>query len=377
MQHSVVIQSLCAVGLLALVGCGKKNDFVAPPPPAVTIANPVQMDVTTYKRFPARVEAFESIEIRARVAGFLRSVEFEDGAMVKTGDLLFRIEPEQYQATLQTAKAQLSQAESAAKLAETTYKRKEHAFKTEAVSELDLLSAEAELDSARAAVRGAEAAVEQAELNLSYTEVRAPRDGQVGRELVNIGNLVGSGGSTLLTTLIVDNPVFAYAELDERSLLPFLKRVQLEKQNPPPVSLELANGERYSLQGKLDYMDPTLDPDTGTVTIRAVFDNPEHFLKAGMFARILVPREVKGAIVIPESAIQKDMVGAFVLLIDSQNLVEARYIKEGVRLEDGKRIVSEGLAPTDRMVVRGIQRARPGSPVSPTPVAAAPTSEKE
>ena len=242
--------------------------------------------------------------------------------------------------------------------------RKELAFKTEAVSELDLLSSKAELDSARAAVRGAEAAVSQAELNLSYTEVRAPQDGQVGRDLVNVGNLVGSGGSTILTTLIVDNPVFAYAELDERSLLPLLERVQVKKEKPPQVSLELADGERYALTGTPDYMDPTLDPTTGTVTIRAVFNNPDHFLKPGMFARILVPREIKAAIVIPEAAIQKDMIGAFVLVVDGSGMVDARYIKEGVRVDGGKRIITEGLTLEDRVVVRGIQRARPGSKVN-------------
>ena len=358
---------LCAVAVL-LTGCSKQNTFVQPPPPQVTVQNPMQKDVTIYRSFPCRTEAAQTIEIRARVAGFLRSVEFTPGDLVKKDQVLFRIEPDQYEATLETARSQLTQAEASQKLAKTTLERKTKAFKTQAISELDLLSSQAELDSAIAAVRAAKAAVEQAELNLSYTEIKAPSAGRIGRDMVNIGNLVGAGGqATLLTTLVVQNPAYVYAELDERSFLPFLRKTYIEKKDPPKVKLTLADGVEYSETGLPDYIDPQLDPDTGTVTVRAVFENPDELLRPGMFARLLVPRELKDAILIPELSLQRDMVGTYVFVVDDKNLVEQRYIELGANAGDGQRQVVKGLTTDDQVIIAGFQRARPGAPVQAQP----------
>ncbi len=365
-RFSVWMIPLSALALSS-VACSKKNTFVAPPPPSVTVQHPSQRDVTIYANISARTESFKTIEIRARVAGFLRSVEFLDGQIVEAGQLLFKIEPEQYQATLETAKAQLAQSEALAELAKTTLERKELAYKTEAVSELDVLSARAELNSANASVRGTLASVKQAELNLSYTEVVAPLAGRVSRSMVNIGNLVGAGTATLLTTLVVEDPVFVYAELDERMLLPILRRVQLEQRMPPAVKLMMADGVEYPEVGAPDYIDPTLDPETGTITVRAVFPNPDKVLKAGMFARLMIPRKLDAAILIPELAIQKDMVGSFVLRVNPENRVEAVYITTGPRVDGNLRAVTEGLSVDDRVITGGMQRARPGSPVTVLP----------
>ena len=349
---------------LGSASCSKKNDFVAPPPPSVTVQKPEQRDVTIYSDISARIESFQTVEVRARMAGFLRSIEFKDGQLVEAGQLLFKIEPEQYQAALDMAKAQLAQSEAQAELAQTRFERREMAYKTRAVSELDLLTARAELNVANASVRGAKASVKTAELNLSYTEVVAPTAGRVSRSLVHIGNLVGAGDATLLTILVVEDPVYVYAEMDEREVLPILRRVLQEDRLPRAVKLQMADGVDYGEVGTPDYIDPIMDRETATITVRAVFPNPDTFLKAGMFARLMIPRELKGAILIPELAIQKNMLGAFVLCVNADNMVEKTYITTGARVDGNLRVVTEGLSVEDRVITGGMQRARPGSAVT-------------
>jgi len=350
--------------VLGSVSCSKKNDFVAPSPPSVTVQQPEQRDVTIYSDISARIESFLTVEVRARVAGFLRSVEFKDGQLVEAGQLLFKIEPEQYQAALDMAKAQLAQSEAQAELAQIRFERREIAYKTKAVSELDLHTSRAELSVANAGVRSAKASVKKAELNLSYTEVVAPTAGRVSRSLVHIGNLVGAGDATLMTILVVEDPVFVYAEMDEREVLPILRRVLQEDRLPRAVKLQMADGVDYGEVGTPDYIDPIMDRETATITVRAVFPNPDTFLKAGMFARLMIPRELKGAIMIPELAIQKNMLGAFVLCVNADNIVEKTYITTGARVDGNLRVVTEGLSVEDRVITGGMQRARPGSAVT-------------
>ena len=371
-----------ALSALLLAGCSPKNEFKAPPPPGVTVQHPDQKTVTVFQSFPGRLMAHDEVDIRARVKGFLKSIEFTDGAWVKKGDLLFTIEPEQYESAVNTAKAQLAQAQAALKLADATLQRNQNAFKTKAVSEVDVLTAEANKDSAAAAVMAAEAALDQAKLDLSYTKIHAPFDGRIARRTLSAGNLVGSGESTLLTTLVAENPMDVFFNVDERTLLPFVREGVGTAENQkelPKVKLELADGVLHEGEGVIDYTDPEIDPETGTLRARALFENENVKLVSGMYGKILLPKEVENALLVPDLAVLQDMAGSYVLSVNSSNVVESIYIKKGP-LVGTQRVVEQdptkdrSLTIDDLIVVNGLQRARPGIPVTPTQAKAAPAA---
>ena len=369
-----------ALSMLVLAGCAPKNEFHPPPPPGVTVEKPEQKSVTVYEAFPGRLVAHDEVEIRARVMGFLKSIEFTDGQRVKKGDLLFTIEPEQYQAAVSASEAQLAQAKAALKLGEATLKRNQDASGSGAVSEVDVETAVANRDSAAAAVMAAEAALDKAKLDLSYTEIHAPFDGRMARRVHSVGNLVGSGESTLLSTLVVEAPIDVFFNIDERSALPYLeegKRDQAPSASAiPPVKLELADGSIHGKTGKVNYIDPEFDPDTGTAQARALFDNEDYQLVPGLYGKILVPREIENALLVPDLAVQQDMAGNFVLTVNSTNVVESIYVKKGP-LVGTQRVIEEDptkdrhLTLEDRIIVNGLQRARPGIPVTATEAPAA------
>ena len=360
--------SCLLVGSLFLIsGCSQPNEFQAPPPPQVEVATPSVEDVTRYEVFPGRVQSRDSVRIVARVPGELQEIHFTDGQDVKKGDVLFTIEPESYEAALQAAQAQLAQAQAAQSLAEASLLRKKKAYETRSVSELDVLSGEADLEAAEAALDARRAAVAQAELNLSYTEITAPLDGVISDAAVSVGNLVGPGAVSELALLVrvdVANVVFS---MDERRLLPKLRLLAeqegSQESSLPPVSLELADGELYDSEGTLDYIDNVIDAATGTLQVRAVFDNPDQLLVDGMFARVRIPVPLEGAMMVPETAIMRDLVGPYVFVVDDENIVQPAYVKLGALLE-GRRIIEEGLSENAKVVVRGIQRVRPGLQVS-------------
>jgi RND family efflux transporter MFP subunit len=350
-------------GLLLLAGCAKQNEFVPPPPPQVGVEPPTIQDVTLYQTFPGRVEARDSVVIEARVSGFLETIHFEDGADVKKGDPLFTIEQAGYQAALNASKAQLAQARAAESLAEASLSRKKKAFESQAVSELDVLSAEADLEAAAAAVQAAEAAVESAELDFSYTEIVAPMDGRMSDSAVSVGNLVGPGGVTDLAFLVSTDQANVIFSMDERRLLPKMRMLAeasgVGVERLPNVRLSLADGKLYPEEGKVDFADNVVNAQTGTLDVRAIFENPQGLLIDGMFARVEIPIPVSGAMLVPETAIQKDLVGSFVYTLNGEDMVEATYLETGA-LTEGQRIVTGGLDPGARVVTRGIQRVRPG-----------------
>jgi len=357
--------ALAILSLTLLSGCSKQNEFKAPPPPEVTARNPEQKNVTVYTAFPGRLVASDEVEIRARVKGYLKSIDFTDGQHVKKGDLLFTIEPEEYASAVKSAEARLTQAQATLKLATTRYQKNANAFKTKAVSELDLLSAEADKESAAAAVLEAQAALENARRNLSYTEIHAPMDGRIGRRALSVGNIVGDNGSTLLTVLVAESPIDVFFNVDERALLPFLKsgvRSTTPGEKVPPVKLELADGTLHSEEGRINYVDPKIDPATGTLRARAVFSNAALKLAPGLYGKILIPKPIENAVLVPDLAIQRDMSGPYVLIVNTEGNVESRHIETGSLVEN-RRIVQKGLSTMDRVIVEGIQRARPGIPV--------------
>ncbi len=361
---------------LLLLGCTPKNEFQPPPPPEVGVQQPVVKDVTVFQGFPGRLAASDEVEIRARVKGYLQSIEFTDGQRVKKGDLLFTIEPEQYESAVNSAKAQVAQAGAALKLADATLQRNRKAFETKAVSEVDVLTAEANRDSAAAAVLAAEAALKQAELNLSYTQIHAPFAGRAAQRTLSVGNLVGSEGSTLLTKIVVEAPINVFFNVDERTLMPFLRRgigSTDGKKDIPPVQLELADGTRHTEAGTVDYSDPVIDPATGTLRIRAEFPNRNINLVPGLYGNILLPTEVEQAVLVPDLAIQRDLGGSFVLVVNEENMVESRYVQRG-ELVGADRIITDGLMAEERVIVQGVQRARPGIEVRIAQSAAEPAA---
>jgi len=358
--------------VLAQLGCGSgAEQAAAPPAPEVTVAVPDQRDVQGYQEFTGRTEAIESVEIRARVAGVLERQTFEPSTLVKKGQLLFVIEPPPYVARRNQAAAEVQTWEAELARAKSDLERLEQAIRTNAVSQQEVDRARADVQQAEANLLGAKAELEQAELNLSYTEVRAPITGLVSRRLVDIGNLVGSGENTLLTTVAKINPIYAYFDVSERIILEMLnaqgKSVTSASAAADVVAyLGLANEDGWPHEGRLDYIDNTVNPNTGTIQVRGVFPNPDGLLFPGLFARIRIPTKVqKDALLVSERAIGTDLGGKYLLIVGEDNVVELRHVELG-QLEKGMRVIISGLNPGERYIVNGLQRARPGLPVTPT-----------
>ncbi len=360
--------------------CDQRNEYVEPPPPKVTVAKPLQQEIIDYLEFTGTTHAFEEVEMRARVAGFLQSMEFTPGTRVEKGDLLFVIDPSEYQADLDAAEAELGSAEATLKRAQTEFARAQKLFKQKAGAQTDVVKWRGERDVAKAAVARAKAKVEKAGLDLSYTKVTAPITGRVSRNLVDLGNLVGEGEPTLLTKVTRIDPMYAYFNLNERDLLKVMAmyRQETKEKGLDPakdsaaradltVSLELANEEGYPHQGIVDFAESGVDPATGTLQLRGVFPNPgpAPVLLPGLFTRLRMPIDKReNALLVTERAIGSDQGGRFLLTVNSENVVEKKPIRMG-RLVDGLRVIEEGLQPDNRVVVNGIQRARPGAKVDP------------
>ncbi len=358
------------LGILAVIGAagcgGGGNRYAPPPPPRVQVATPVRKDVTVYETFTGRLSASKTVEVRARVAGYLRKVHFRDGQRVRAGQLLFTIDPRAYDAAVHGAEADLLAARAALKYAENELARREDAWHENAVSELDYLRAVAERDKARASVAAAEAHLEAVRLDRSFTEVRSPIDGVIDRALVHEGNLVGQGQPTVLAVVRQVDPMDFYFSLDERSLVRLKEELQAaaaagrEATEGPPIHLALAGEEKFTREGRITWMDTAVDRETGTIRVRASLANPGGILVDGAFARGRVPvRTIENALLVPEVALGTDQVGSFVYVVEKDGKVARRDIRTGPR--DGTmRVVTAGLKPDERVVVRGLARLRPG-----------------
>ncbi|MGD8564461.1 MAG: efflux RND transporter periplasmic adaptor subunit [Desulfarculaceae bacterium] len=366
----VPVLVLLALGVSA---CDSKKAQYAPPPdPQVTVSLPAQRDVINYAEYTGNTEAVESVEIRARVEGFLQSVNFRPSTMVKKGDLLFVIDPRSFEAQLNQAKADLAVAQANLKLAKATLTRKENAFKDRAVSEVAVIEAQAEKSKAEANVDAAKAAIEVARINLSYTKVVSPISGRVGRSLVDIGNLVGAGEATLLTTVVNDDPIYAYFNVSERDILHYTKMERMNKgplreEERDSIAMGLSNEKGFPHQGKVDYIDNKVDTRTGTIQVRAVFPNQDHIIYGGLFVRVRVPlRRMKGALLVSNRALGSDQGGHYLFVVNQKGEVEYRKIQIGPLQDDGMRVILEGIKPEDKVIIKGIQRVRPGMKVKIT-----------
>jgi RND family efflux transporter MFP subunit len=362
-------------------GCGEnKNKYVPPPPPEVTVGNPQRRAVTDYLLVTGNTQAAETADLRARVEGFLVSVHFNDGDQVRKGDLLFVIEPKPYEAKVKLARAGVNAAEAMLLRARQEHQRQLLLLRENATAQSEVEKWRAQLDGAAASLEEARANAELADLNLGYTRILAPFDGRIDRRLKDPGNLVGAGEKTLLATISRLSPINAYFALSERDLF----RINGRKQgrNPgltykAPIHLGTEGEDGYPVEGQLDFSATALDAGTGTLLIRAVFDNPVSGgvprLMPGMFVRLRIPvRSREDAVVLSERALGADQGGRYVLVVNDRNLVEHRAVKVG-ELVDGLRVIEEGLKGDEWVVLNGIQRARPGSKVTPVkPGAAAP-----
>ena len=411
--------SLRIVVLLPLLtGCGQRNEYVAPPPPEVSVAEPTQRDVVDYVHFTGTTRATATVEVRSRVTGFLQSINFKDGATVAKGDLLFVLEQAPFQNALSAAEAELKlvgaqlnqlkstqadqirQAEARARSAKAQLDYAEARFRRvdtlarqntvtederqEAVATRDQAasayqeaklawevarnSAAALMEQAEAQVSAAQAAVDEANLNLSYTRVEAPIAGRVGAHMVDVGNLVTSGTS-LLTTIENYVPIHAHFYLGEDDVLRFMEMRRREnlpsiEENPPKLELGLTEGE-YPYVGYLDFAELGVDPETGTALRRGIFPNADQSLVPGLFVRIRAPLgNAKPRMMVSARAIAADQRGDYLLVVNNQNVVEYRPVKLGIA-DAGMVVVESGVNPGELVVVNGLQRARPGTTVAP------------
>jgi RND family efflux transporter MFP subunit len=374
-----------------LAGCNSSAPPVAEtPPPPVTVSQPLARDVIDEDDYEGRIGAVENVEVRARVRGHLVKVNYQDGQMVKAGDLLFEIDPRPYKASLDAAKAQVAGADAALELATKEYRRAASLLQSRAASreEVDVWTGKQAV--AKAERLKADAAVEEANLNLGFTKIVAPVPGKTSRTQVTVGNLVNAGsGESLLTTITSVDPMYVYFDVDERALLRYrshFRKGQSAGRTEPsvkdlkiPVNVGLEGEEGYPHTGVIDFADNHVNPSTGTIQVRGVLPNTNRILDAGMRARVRIPvSDPRKSIMITERAVGTDQGRKFVYVVNAQNDVERRDVKLG-RLSDGLQVVDEGVKPEDWVIVNGIQRVRDGAKVEPkrVPMPGAPAEQSK
>jgi RND family efflux transporter MFP subunit len=356
-----------------MAACTQQQPTAAPPPPPkVTVSQPVNREVVEWEEYTGRLEAVESVEVRARVNGYLQSIHFKNGATVKQGDLLFIIDPRPYQAELERAKAELALANARLERTGKDLARAQMLVRSRAVSEEEVDTRVSDQRQAQETVQAARATVNATQLNVEFTQIRAPISGRISRNLVSVGNLINGGTtqSTLLTTIVSLDPIYCYFEADERSYLKGIRQLRNGdrtngRAGKQPVSVALADEENFPHQGSIDFMDNRLDQNTGTITARAVLPNPDLLLAPGLFARVRLPAGDKyKALMLPPEAVGSDLSQQFVFVVDDQNLVQSRQVTPGPII-DGLRVIRDGLQPDDWVIVKGVQRAKTGAKVDP------------
>jgi RND family efflux transporter MFP subunit len=354
----------------AVFACGGP-EVTPPPPPEVEVATPERRLVTIFTEFTGTTRAVESVDVRARVSGVLERMDFRPSAVVQKDQLLFVIEPLPYRAAFDEAEASVKAAQAELDQAGSEFERISQAVKTKAVSESSVDLARAARDKAHAALLGAQAKHEQAELEYSYTEVRAPLTGQVSRNFVDVGNVVGESEATVLTTVNRIRPIHVYFDAPEESVLRLLQarssgELQRDDEEQLNVFISTLVDEDYPHEGRIDYISNTVDAETGTIELRAALPNDDQLLFPGLFVRVRAPvGTVKDAVLVDEKAVGTDLGGRYVYVLGDENVVEQRYVQLGPVQEDGMVYVREGLDGSETYVSGGLLRARPGLPVTP------------
>jgi membrane fusion protein, multidrug efflux system len=371
MVRAVLLLSLFITGSL-LVGCDNKPPVTAAPPaPSVTVARPVQKLITEWDEYTGRFAAVETVEVRARVSGFIDSIHFNEGQMVNRGDLLFIIDRRPYEIAVAQAKADVERAQAKLEVASLDVQRATPLVRSQSLTEREFDTRKAAERDAAGQVGSAEAALSQAELNLEWTEVRAPITGRISDRRVDAGNLITGGqtGATLLTMIVSIDPIHFVFDGSEADFLRYLRLAAAgarpssrDVQNP--VSVRLADETDYAHQGRMDFVDNALNAKTGTIRGRAVFENKDGLLTPGFFGRLRLFGGEHEALLMPDSAIASDQSRKIVFTIAADGSVGTKLVELGP-IVDGLRVIRSGLAASDRIVIEGLQRARPGQKVSP------------
>src|SRR5579871_3257683 len=365
-----------------LSGCEQKQATqAAPAPPPVTVAQPVKRTVTDWDEFTGRFDAVQQVQVRARVGGFITAVEFRDGAFVKEGDLLYLIDARPFEAVATQADGQLSDARAKVELAKRELDRALTLQQSQNVAENIVDQRRQALQAARAAEVQAEGLLKAAQLNVEFTHVIAPIGGRVSRHLVDVGNLVqgSEGGSTLLTSIVSLDPIFIYFDLDEATYLKYNKlwfegKRPSSRDNPNPVQVSLTGETKPSRDGKVDFLDNQLDVSTGTLRGRAVIPNKDLSILPGQFGRVrLIASAPYEAMLVPDNAVATDQARRIVFVVKDDDTVEARQVVLGP-IDEGLRVIRDGLKPEDRVVVDGLQRVRVGAKVTPHAAKPAPSA---
>jgi RND family efflux transporter MFP subunit len=358
------------MAMAALTGCEDKNTFVAPPPPKVDVAAPVQRAVTRYVEATGNTAPIKNVDLVARVQGFLQSIDYQDGTFVKQGTQLFTIEPETYKLKLDQAQAAEAGAQASLRQAEADYKRQSDLVQRQAVSQATLDNSTSNRDNAQANLQQAKANTRLAEVNYGYTKVSAPFDGVVSAHMVSIGELVGVSSPTQLASIVAMDPIYVNFTVNEQDVL----RIRAEagrrgltaadmKQIPIQVGLQTEAG--YPHEGKLDYVAPTINQSTGTLAVRGLVPNDKRVLLPGYFVRVRVPfTQEKDALLVPDTALGSDQGGRYLLVVSGDNIVEQRKVQIGP-VENGLRVIESGLKPDDRVVIAGLLRVIPGQKIDP------------
>ena len=357
--------------LFFINGCRSAAPTAAPPP-KVTVSTPIVREVIEWDEYTGRMESTESVEVRARVNGYLQSIHFKDGQIVKKGDLLFVIDPRPYQAEVDRVTAELQLAQARLELAKSDYARAQKLLEFRAISQEEADTRAATERQALQSVEAARANVNASKLNVEFTRVTAPISGRISRKLITEGNLIngGTAESTLLTTIVSLDPVYCYFEADERSYLKYVRLARDGKQPSAreakqPVYLALADEKTFTRKGYIDFVDNRLDPKTGTMSGRAVFTNTDLSLTPGLFGRVrLQGSSPYQAVLIPDEAVGSDQAQKYVFVMNGDNMIEYRAVQLGPLIH-GFRVIRSGLRPNELFVANGIQRARAGIKVTP------------
>lgn len=361
--------------VLALAAGAAEPGLAQTPPaaPAVTVSTPLQKDITEFDEFTGQFAAVDYVEIRARVSGYLTEIHFEDGQIVHQGDLLFVIDPRPYEATLASVQAQLSQGEAQVDLADRQLGRSSTLLKQGFEPQSGTDQRVADLKVAMASVEAAKAGIRSAQLNVEFTHIIAPITGRISNHRVSIGNLVignDSSTATLLTTIVSLDPIYFNFDIGEEFYLAYQRataqgKLQLTPDHAVPVSLHLTDETGWPHQGKLNFIDNQVNRSSGTIRARATFPNADSLFTSGEFGRIRIPAsEVYKAILVPDAALVSDQSRKIVMTVSADNTIVPKVVRPGPTYE-GLRIIRDGLSPTDRVVIDGVVRARPGAKVTP------------
>lgn len=363
-----------ALPLLAvsLSACKPENKFMPPPPAEISVAPPLQQQVAPFEVLTGNTVSFATVDLVARVEGFLTAIQYVDGALVKKGDTLFVIEQTMYKAQVKEAEAGVAAAKAALVQAEAEFTRQETLLRQNVSSQATFDVAKAKRDSARASVESNEGNLTVAQTNLGYTTVLAPFDGIVSKHLITVGELVGNGVATKLATIVQLDPMYVEFNMSEQDVLQIRanlkeRRLDVEELSKIPLSIGLMNEDGFPHQGFLNYVSPELDASTGTILVRGLFNNPTRALVPGFFVRVKVPKGLgpTASLLVPNRVIAEDQAGKYLLIVNKDNVVEQARITTGQLITGGLRVIATGLKADDRVVLSTNSRAIPGGKVVP------------